>query len=323
VTEHCKHLVIHAPNWLGDAIMAQPAMRAFAIGMNAEQVSLTGQPWLADILPWLNLPGAQYIPDGTKAGDTCILFPNSFRAAVRAIQSGCKRRIGYRGQWRGLLLSDALEPRIDMLTGHHRDYYNDLATQMGISLTSPEVQLALPDKAVSKGIDLIEDYGLDPAQTLCIAPGAQFGSAKRYPAERWAKVAQLLSARGFHMLALGTPAERDIAAQVLKPCSGPTYNSAGATTLAECLQVLAASNGLLCNDSGLMHVAAGMGKSVVTVFGATDPARTAPSGANVHLLYHPAACSPCLKRECHVAGQPCMLNVTPEDVATAFPSALA
>ncbi|OIO70377.1 MAG: lipopolysaccharide heptosyltransferase II [Zetaproteobacteria bacterium CG1_02_55_237] len=313
---HCKHLVIHAPNWLGDAIMAQPAMRAFAMGVNAQRVSLIGQPWLADILPWLDLPGAVYSPNGVQDGDASILFPNSFRAAWQAVQSGCKRRIGYRGQWRSLLLSDALTPRISMLTGHHRDYYNDLATQMGIKLGSPDVHLVCPEESVILGEQMIMEHGLDVGRTLCIAPGAQFGGAKRYPAESWAKVAQLLSARGFHILALGTPAERDIAAQVLAVCDGPSHNSAGATTLAQCLQLLGASRGLLCNDSGLMHVAAGMGKRVVAVFGATDPERTAPSGKHVHLLYQPASCSPCLQRECHVAGHPCMLNISPEQVAT-------
>ncbi|OIQ03792.1 MAG: lipopolysaccharide heptosyltransferase II [Zetaproteobacteria bacterium CG2_30_59_37] len=314
----CDHLVLHAPNWLGDVIMAQPAMHAFASGAQAEKIQLTGKPWLADILPWLNLPGAEYIPEGSHGGDAFVVFPNSFRSAVRAVQSGAKRRIGYRGQWRSLLLSDALTPRIDMLTGHHRTYFNDLAIFCGIEVKQPEVHLACPDAHIQAGRQWMQQNGLDAGNTVCIAPGAQFGGAKRYPAERWAKVAQLLSGRGLHILALGTPAEREIAAQVLSSIQGPCMNSAGSTTLAQCLQLLSASRGLLCNDSGLMHVAAGMGKQVVTVFGATDPVRTAPSGPHVHLIYHPAACSPCLKRECVVAGQPCMANIAPEEVAAAF-----
>jgi len=317
VNQQYRHLVIHAPNWLGDVIMAQPAIRAFATGLKAQRVFLSGQPWLADVLPWLNLAGVEYLPEGENSGDACVLFPNSFSSAWRARQSGCKRRIGYRGQWRSLLLTDALTPRISMLTGHHREYYNDLATQMGIRLVSQHVHLVSPDKAIALGEQMIMAHGLDVGRTLCIAPGAQFGGAKRYPAESWAKVAHILSARGYDILALGTPAERDIAAQVLAACDGPTYNSAGDTSLSECLQILRASRGLLCNDSGLMHVAAGMGKSVVAVFGATDPERTAPSGGQVHLLYQPAHCSPCLQRECRVEGQPCMANIFPEQVAEA------
>ncbi|MDQ6966080.1 MAG: hypothetical protein Q9M23_04050, partial [Mariprofundaceae bacterium] len=123
----CNDLVLHAPNWLGDVMMAQPAMRAFVLGTGAERVRLTGKPWLADILPWLNLPGANYSPEGSRGGDAFVLFPNSFRSAVRAVLSGATRRIGYRSQWRSLLLTDPLTPRIDMLTDHHRHYYNDIA----------------------------------------------------------------------------------------------------------------------------------------------------------------------------------------------------
>lgn len=314
----CKHLVLHAPNWLGDAIMAQPAMRSFVLESGAERITLTGRSWLADVLPWLNLPGTTYSPVIPPDADTCVLFPNSFRSAWQAMRSGCQRRIGYRGQWRSLLLSDALSPRVDMLSGHHREYYNDLARLSGLTLAQAEVQLACPPDAVQHGRQWLNAHGLEAQRTACIAPGAQFGGAKRYPAERWAAVAHSLAGRGFDLLALGTPAERDIAGAVLKDCPGRTYNAAGETTLGECLGILSAARGLLCNDSGLMHVAAGMGREVVTVFGATDPVRTAPSGANVHLIYHPADCSPCLQRECSVPGQPCMANVDPAEVAAAF-----
>jgi len=314
---HCKHLILRAPNWLGDAIMAQPAMHAFASGVEAEHIWLSGRPWLADILPWMGLPKVEYAPEGSRGGDICVLFPNSFRSAWQAMKTGCARRIGYRGQWRRLLLTDPLTPHINLRTGHHREYYNDLARLSGIPVANPEVELVCPEGAKAAGEQWLLERGLHADKVLCIAPGAQFGGAKRYPAASWTKVAKLLLARGFHLLALGTPGERDIADEVLGDCGQKTLNAAGETTLTECLQLIAASRGLLCNDSGLMHVAAGLGKPVVAVFGATDPARTSPSGPNVRLLYHPAACSPCLQRECSVDGHPCMGNINPEEVAMA------
>jgi len=312
-----EHLVIQAPNWLGDAVMAQPAMRAFFLELRPQRTTITGMPWLADILPWFDLPGAEYNAQNTR-GDAHILFPNSFRAAWQALRIGSKQRIGYSGQWRSLLLSRAIKARFDMDNEHHRDYYNDLAVQSGIKVAQPEVHLRCSESDALAGKNWLEKQGLSAQKTLCIAPGAQFGGAKRYPAERWAKVIEILSGRGYQVVALGTRAERDIAAQSLQSCSTPSYNSAGETSLNTCLQLLAASRGLLCNDSGLMHVTAGLGKPVVAVFGATDPQRTAPSGVNVQLIYHPADCSPCLQRECSVAGQPCMQNVQPEAVAQAL-----
>ncbi|MDX8392614.1 MAG: lipopolysaccharide heptosyltransferase II [Mariprofundaceae bacterium] len=312
-----EHLVIHAPNWLGDAVMAQPAMHAFILGLHPKRTTLTGMPWLADILPWFDLPGAEYAAKNI-GGDVHILFPNSFRAAWNALRSGAKHRIGYSGQWRSPLLSHAIKPRFSMDSEHHRDYYNDLATQNGINVAQPGVHLTCREKDLHAGERWLASKAMAADKAICIAPGAQFGGAKRYPAERWAAVIEILSARGYQIVALGTPAERDIAAQSLKLCTGSTCNSAGETSLNTCLQLIAASRGLLCNDSGLMHIAAGLGKPVVAVFGATDPQRTAPSGANVELIYHPAACSPCLQRECSVPGQPCMQNVQPEEVAQAF-----
>lgn len=303
--------------------MAQPAMLACIETLQAKRVSVVGRAWLQDILPYLGLPHARFCDGMPGDADASIMFPNSFRAAWTAWRSGCPKRIGFRGQWRRALLTCAPKPRIDLLTEHHRDYYLDLVEQCGINVQQREVILNSPPEAAADGERLLASMGLDSSRTIAMAAGAQFGGAKRYPAESWAKVAAILSAHGYHILALGTAAERDIAARSLSECTGASANSAGETSLSECLQLLAASRALLCNDSGLMHVAAGLGKAVVAVFGATDPERTAPSGPRVRLLYHPAPCSPCLQRECTVSGQPCMANVAPEEIATACIESLA
>jgi len=316
-----KHLLLRAPNWLGDAIMAQPAMRAIALGQEHEQLSLAGQAWLADLLPFFNLPGATYqITD--SAADAAVLFPNSFRAAWEVWRVGTARRIGFAGQWRKLLLTDAYPPRIRLDSEHHRDYYLDLAEQMGVGISEREVRLCAPEEERQAGSRLISEYGLDPGKTICLAPGSQFGGAKRYPAAGFAQLITWLTELGWQPLVLGTPQEQDIGEQCLRGVTGAHYNAAGKTSLRQALQTLCASRLLVSNDSGLMHVAAGMGLPVVAIFGATDPARTAPSGERVRLLYQPADCGPCLQRECSVAGQPCMANIRPESVRDACLSLL-
>ncbi len=307
------HLLLQPPNWLGDVIMAQPAMQSFIAGLRPGRVSVCGRPWLADALPFLNLPGAKY-ESVMPGAEIAVMFPNSFRAAWVASRAGIKRRIGFRGQWRRILLTDAPRPRVDLITQHHRDYYLDLAEQMGMPAHGREVQLLCPEEEVRSGRRHLLARGLDPDMTIAIAPGAQFGGAKRYPEKLWVRVLTSLSGHGCHILALGTSAERHISEQAMQRCTHFSWNAVGETTLRQGLQLMAASRILLCNDSGLMHVAAGMGKPVVAIFGATDPARTAPSGPKVRLLYHPADCSPCLQRECTVAGQPCMTNIRPEEV---------
>jgi len=311
------HLLLQPPNWLGDVIMAQPAMRAFITGLEPARISVWGRPWLKDALPFLGLPGAQYEASMPKQPDMAVMFPNSFRAAWFALRCGAKQRIGFRGQWRRMLLTDAPSPRISLISQHHRDYYLDLAEQMGIAVTERQVKLPCPAEEARAGGMLLDQQGLVPNRTVAVAPGAQFGGAKRYPAESWTQVLGGLSKQGYHILVLGTAEERHIGAQAVSRCTGRLWNAVGVTTLRQGLQLLAASRLLLCNDSGLMHVAAGLGMPVVAIFGATDPARTAPSGPRVRLLYHPAACSPCLQRECSVPGQPCMDNILPAEVRSA------
>jgi len=321
--EHQQHVVIMAPNWLGDAIMAQPAMVALSRHLQPASITLTGRAWLAELLPFMGINGAVFHPDLPTDADMAILFPNSFRAAWQAWRTGIPARAGFAGQWRSLLLTTPLRPNVDMKTEHHRHYYLDLAEQLGAAISDPEVRLSMPEAEVAAGKHIIMAHDIDVERAICVAPGAQFGSAKRYPAEGYARILAELAEHGWQPILVGTHAERDICAACARDLRGKTYwNAAGDTSLRTALQLLAATRMLLCNDSGLMHVAAGMGKPVVAMFGATDPARTAPSGPKVRWLYHPASCSPCLQRECSTPGQPCMANISPEAVIAACTEAL-
>jgi len=311
-----KHLVIHPPNWLGDVIMAQPVMRAFVDNMRPQRLSLVGRSWLKDLAPWLNLGEVETRVSMPTDADVAVLLPNSIRVAWEAWCAGIPCRIGFRGQWRYFLLTDAPKPRNDMMKEHHRNYFLDLAEQCGVACHGRQVALSIPRMAIPHGEALLKHHGLDPARTIAIAPGAQFGGAKRYPAKCYQQVATDLAAAGWQVVTIGTPAEREIGGCVVGTIPR-SWNSAGTTTLTQALNIMAASRLLLCNDSGTMHVAAGIGKPVVALFGATDPVRTAPDGPKVHVMYHPAACSPCLQRECSVAGHPCMMAIAPAEVTAA------
>ena len=304
------HLLLMPPNWIGDAVMAQPAMRAVIDHFDPAKITISGRPWLRELLPYLNLGRARYQPAIPKA-DIAFIFPNSFRSALQCWQAGVGRRIGYAGQWRRLLLSNALPHRISLKNEHHRDFYLDLAEQMGVNVTERQVHLIVPDGDEAAGRELMQRHALVPERVICIAPGAQFGAAKCYPAEGYAEVVQVLAAAGWQPLILGMDEDRGTGETILAGIQSPHWNAAGETGLHEALQLISACRLLLCNDSGLMHVAAGLGKPTVVPFGATDPARTSPSGPKVFLLFEPADCSPCLKRECHVPGHPCMANITP------------
>lgn len=314
------HLLLMPPNWIGDAVMAQPAMRAICEHYHMQhadlRISVCGRGWLKDLLPWLNLPTAIYSAAMVKA-DTAFLFPNSFRSAWQCRLAGNRRIIGYRGQWRRLLLDTALPHKLSLRYQHHRDFYLDIPGQTGIPIEQRDVRLRAPDGAIVSGQQAMLAHGLDPARVIALAPGAQFGAAKCYPETGFTAVCRTLAEAGWQPLVLGMPEDKQTGDHILSGLSVPYWNAAGETTLGQALQLIAASRLMLCNDSGLMHVAAGLGIATVAPFGATDPARTSPSGERVRILYQPADCSPCLKRECHVPGHPCMNNITPKMLSDA------
>jgi heptosyltransferase-2 len=303
------HLLLMPPNWIGDAIMAQPAMVAIARHYHTSNISICGRSWLQDLLPYLGISHAQYLSEVPRS-DIGFIFPNSFRSALQCWQAGVSKRIAYSGQWRRALLTRALPHRVSLKNEHHRDFYLDIAKQLNINVANSEVRLLAPDGVEEAGHRIMRDHGLEPDRIICIAPGAQFGAAKCYPVQSYALVVQNLAKAGWQPLILGMQEDRGLGDEILNAIRTPHRNMAGMTSLSEALQLISACHLMLCNDSGLMHVAAGLGKPTVTPFGATDPARTSPSGPNVHVLYQPANCSPCLQRECTVPGHPCMTNIT-------------
>lgn len=311
-----KQIVLMPPNWLGDVVLAQPALRAISTQHPEANIIVYGRAWLPELLPFLNLEHetVQFVSELPKKSDKVFIFPNSLRSGWQAWKSRARQRIGFRKDGRSLLLTHGYKPRIDLMTQHHLFYYLDLLQQYGLKTPFEEVELLAPDDARTKAASLLLSKGLDIHQVVCVAPGAQFGGAKRYPAESYAEVLAQLSAKGWHIVVLGTDAERDIAKQCLQGVSGSCWNAAGETSLTEALQLVSVAKLMLCNDSGLMHVAAGLDIPTVTMFGATNPARTSPSGKRVQVLYQPADCSPCLQRECNVQGHPCMTNISPKMV---------
>jgi len=311
-----KKVVLMPPNWLGDVVLAQPALRTLCLQYQDADISVFGRGWLKELLPFLNLnhPNIHVVDEIPKRSDAVFLFPNSLRSALQAFGSRAKQRIGYRRDGRSLLLTHAYTSRIDLKHEHHRGYYLDMLRQYGLETPFDEVELVAPKALQDQASALLKEKGLDAAKVVCVAPGAQFGGAKRYPAESYADVLTKLSRDGWDIVVLGTSAERDIATQCLRDVNERCWNAAGETSLTEALSLVSVTKLMLCNDSGLMHVAAGLGIPTVCMFGATDPDRTSPSGKRVKVLYQPADCSPCLKRECEVEGQPCMKNITPDMV---------
>jgi heptosyltransferase-2 len=150
-----------------------------------------------------------------------------------------------------------------------------------------------------------------------LAPGAAYGPAKRWPAERFAALGDILHTEfQAGLVLLGGAEDQEAAAEVQRRGQGPFRNLAGKTTLRQALAVLSNLKVLITNDSGLMHAAAALGVPVVAIFGSTDPAATRPFTGRAAIIRHHLPCSPCLERTCSL-GYPCLTEITVAEVAAA------
>lgn len=321
---------MRAPNWLGDIVMALPALAAVRAHFQDAALAVAVPAALAPIFTavagvdeTLALPRTLRGEIGALGGgrfDAALLLPNSFRAAWVAWRAGIPERWGYRAEGRRMLLTRAVARPARRGLGrrrgpnarrHHADYYLDLVRRLGIEVP-PGVRAALtPSPAiVARGQALLVAHGAAVTRPLvAFAPGAAYGHAKRWPAPYYAELAVTLwQKRRIQTVLVGSDADRDAALAIesrvlsaTSPADGtvPLVNLVGRTDLSALLGVLGTCRLVVANDSGAMHVAAALGVPVVALFGPTDERVTAPLGPH-EVLTNPVWCRPCLLRECPI-----------------------
>ena len=248
--------------------------------------------------------------------DQAIVLPNTFKSALTPFFAGIPVRTGYIGELRHWLLNDARkldEKRFPQLAQR----YAALALPRGEPLPLPLPTLALRvDEAERRAI--MGRLGLDrgrPAAALC--PGAEFGPAKRWPARHFAELAQGLAAHGCAVWLIGSQNDRQTGAEIEQAAGGVCRNLCGETTLTEAIDLLASCSLVVSNDSGLMHVAAALGRPLVALYGSSSPAYTPPLSADARILKLDLPCSPCFQRECPLGHFNCMMQLTPDKVLAA------
>jgi len=308
--------VIRATNWIGDAIMALPAIRATREAFPRAHLAVLARPWVADLYSReaaidrvIVYPGRRWSlirQLRAERFDCAILLQNAFEAALVARLAGIPRRIGYDRDGRGWLLTDAIPvPRPGEIPRHERFYYLELLRRAGVIKRLPESEVIRLSGWKSGGGDI-----------LGISPGAAYGNAKRWLPERFAEAALRL---GGPVAVFGSTSERalcETVAESIRKGGGTVHNYAGETSLAQFIERAAACRLFLTNDSGAMHIASALGVPTVTVFGATDHTTTGPTGPLARVVREPVDCSPCLLRECPIDHR-CMTRVTVERVVEA------
>ncbi len=327
--------MVRATNWLGDAVMSLPAIRAIRQVFPRAHLAVVARPWVADlyaretsidrVIPYTAEKGlaakrlfARRLRD--ERFDAAILLQNAFDAALMAWMARIPERIGYNRDGRGFLLTRAIAvPESGETPRHERFYYLELLRRAALIEQFPScdaIRLEGIEAAREAGSAHLSALGLEGAP-LGISPGAAYGNAKRWFPERFAETAARFP--GMPVLLFGSASERPlcetVAAQLVS-AGLKVHNLAGKTTLREFIEMAAACRLFLTNDSGSMHIASALGVPTVAIFGATDDTTTGPTGPLARVVRHDPECSPCLLRECPIDHR-CMTAVTSGDVYAA------
>ena len=316
-----RRLVI-APNWIGDAVMSLPFLRALARSDPAGTLAVLARRGPAAIYRAEGSARA-ILPRSTFLGealamrrgdfDEAWLLPNSYRAALLALASGARRRIGYATEGRGWLLTDAPPPPPS--TDHQLRDYDALLALRGIPPDLDPPRLPMPAASLARAHDALEAARIRPGfAALC--PGSAFALSKRWPPERYAALADALASRGLPPAVLVGPGETELAARVAAEARSRPPALGADLDPVELAASLSLARIAITNDSGPMHLAGAVGTPVVALFGATDPGRTGPSGSPSRVLDRYVFCSPCFKTDCPY-GHECMKEIGVEDVVRA------
>jgi heptosyltransferase II len=247
--------------------------------------------------------------------DSAILFPNSFDSALLVWMARIPQRIGYSRDGRRWLLTDAIRPpEPGEIPRHERFYYLELLRRAGvIHEYPPSEEIRLDGCLEAREASL-------SSPVIGVSPGAAYGNAKRWLAERFAETAaHIARTKGASVALFGSAAERQLCEEIaatVRTAGIPVHNYAGETTLRQFIDLAAACRLFLTNDSGAMHIASAAGVPTVTVFGATDETATGPTGAWTRIVREQVECSPCLLRECPIDHR-CMTRVSMEVVTSA------
>ncbi len=328
--------LIVAPNWIGDAVMAQPLVALVHRNAPSGSIEVLAPPHVAPVFAAMdgvsevieapNIHGKAQLRERWQLAqrlrarhfDRCYLLPNSLKSALAPFLAGIPVRIGHRGEARYWLVNRMHEDR-EAQRPAMVDFYARLAFEPGQAPRSPAPDPVLQrnpaaERAVRARLNLSPE---DPLLVLC--PGAEYGPAKRWPARHYAALAALCASEWPEaaIVLLGSAKERALATEIAALSGQPLLNLCGETTLSEALALLSSASGVVSNDSGLMHVTAAYGRPQVAVFGSSDPRHTPPRSPRARVEWLHLQCSPCFRRECPLGHLDCLNRIAP---ATVFES---
>lgn len=325
-----KRILIVGPAWIGDMVMAQSLFKVLREQYPQVAIDVLAPAWSAPILKrmpevrrHIEIPlahgefglgvryrlGKQLRAEGY---DQAIVIPRSWKAALVPFFARIPQRTGYKGEMRYGLLNDIRPLDKSVLSQTVQRY---VALGLLANAESPPAY-PTPELRVNSqsARNTINEFNLSlGAPILALCPGAEYGPAKCWPPEYFASVARTKLAEGWQVWVLGSAKERVLAEKMTHMAPG-CVNLVGKTTLDQAIDILSQAGVILSNDSGLMHVAAALKRSLVAIYGSSDPAYTPPLSEKVQIEYLALDCSPCFARTCQYGHYRCLKDIKPEQV---------
>jgi heptosyltransferase-2 len=331
-----KRVVVRGTNWVGDSVMTVPALRALRRVLPEAELTLAIRPgtqglfanaeFVDNILVYDRRGLLSVMRQVRKwregAFDLAILFQNAFEAALIPFLAGIPLRLGYATEARQPMLTHPVSLPDWRSTRHEVFYYLYLITALeqllfgtsSICEQEPDVGLELSESRKEEAARLLNSYGLtSESKLVAICPGSINSRAKRWPAEAYAALADLLIEDHSQVLLIGSKEEIDVSHQVTTRMRHQATVLTGQTSLDQITAVLGLVDLVVTNDTGPAHVAAALGRPTLVIFGPTNPLTTRPFSLQAEILRHPPECAPCMLRDCPIDHR-CMTAVTVGEV---------
>lgn len=238
-----------------------------------------------------------------------IVLTNSFKSALIPFFAGIPKRTGFLGEMRFALINDRIKKDPSL--------YRTVDQFLALAPKSKSTKVSLSTYLISmpsQGKKLLIDKLSSSKKILGIAPGAEYGEAKRWPIEYFAEVANEAIQKGWIVISLGSAHDQDLGKTLDRLTKNKVINLIGKTKLEEVIDVMSLCQTFLSNDSGLMHVAASLNIKQVAIFGSSDPKKTPPLSRYAKLAYLDLSCSPCFERVCPLQHTNCLKNIKPSEI---------
>lgn len=321
-------ILVVAPSWIGDTILAQPLLALLKRKHPDVRIEVLAPDWSAPLLGRMAEVDAVIVTP-FRHGQFCFgarrdlgrrlagadfaeayVLPNSWKSALVPFFAGIRRRIGYQGESRYLLLNE--RHRLDVARHPQlAQRYAALAGPLPAILPRPRLQSAVEQQRAARAA---LNLPLDVTPVI-FCPGAEFGPAKRWPARHFAELARRITTPQHPVWLVGSDKDVAVGDEIVAAAAGAALNLCGRSRLEQAIDLIASAACVVSNDSGLMHVAAALERPLVALYGSSSPAYTPPLSAQAKIVSLNLPCSPCFKRECPLGHLDCLNGIAPQQIA--------